>query len=98
MFTLMRSALSGATPVAFASIDTVLLVAAGLAGGGAVLIGLIAIRASRRRPPPIEGSVRRAPSPSSLGLPDDPIVAAIGVGAEDDRRPPHTRRTDRIEP
>jgi uncharacterized iron-regulated membrane protein len=82
----LRVALSGATPIAFVSADALLLVVAALAGGGAVLIGILAFRA-RRRAPPAEVSARRAPSPSSVGLADDPIVAALGVGVEQGERP-----------
>ena len=98
MTTPMRAALTWGAPIAFVSVDTMLIVAAVLAGGGAVLIGLMAFRAGRRRAPPEAPAVRRAPSPSSLGLADDPIVAAIAVAADESRRPRRPREVDRTEP
>ena len=49
MSTLMRAALAGAAPIAFVSAEAMLIGAAVLAGGGAVIIGLMAVRAGRRR-------------------------------------------------
>ena len=95
---LIGAALAGALPTAFLTADMVLLGAAGVAGAGAVLAGLFALRARRRRSSAQERSaVRRVPSPSSLGMADDPIVAALGVGARTGRRPGRRRGVDRSE-
>ena len=97
MTMLLRVTLSGVTPIAFASVEAMLLVAAALAAAGAVLTAVILARSRHRRPTPDDEPVRRSPSPSSLGMPDDPIVAAL-VGAEDDRRSRRARRADPVEP
>jgi hypothetical protein len=61
-------------PSATGGIDGLLLMAAGLGGGGLLGGGLWLMR---RRPPEPEPQIRRGPSPASLGLDDDPIVAAL---------------------
>lgn len=87
------------TLVGFVSIESLLLVAAGLAAVGAVLTGVLVVRSGRSRPPADEDIARRrAPSPSSVGLADDPIVAAIGIAAQDGRRPRRVHHADQIEP
>jgi hypothetical protein len=65
------------------TMETLLIAAAALAAGGAVVAGVLAFR-GRRQAMDNPGSVRRAPSPSSVGLADDPIVAAIA--GDGDRR------------
>ncbi len=61
-------------PSAAGGIDGLLLMAAGLGGGALLGAGLWLVR---RRPPEPEPQIRRGPSPASLGLDDDPIVAAL---------------------
>jgi len=90
-----RAALMGATPMAFGSVDALLVVGAIVAALGAVITAVIAVRASRRAPPD-ESDVRRAPTPSSLGMADDPIVAAL-VGTPGDRRSKRPRHPDKSE-
>ena len=92
----LYAALIGATPIAFASVEALLLIGAIVVAAGAVIAGVIAFRASRREPPHEEG-VRHAPSPSSLGMADDPIVAAL-VGTSGDRQSRRPRKPDRSEP
>jgi hypothetical protein len=96
MFRLLSAAPMGA-PIAFVSAETLLIIGAIVAGAGAVITGVMAFRANRRGPSD-EESVRRSPSPSpsSLGMADDPIVAAL-VAADGKRtsRPP--RQSDRTE-
>ena len=75
----------GAAPIAFVSVEALLIVGAIVAGAGAVIAGVIAFRSSRGRGPSEEESVRHSPSPSSLGMADDPIVAAL-VAADGKRR------------
>ena len=65
--------------------EALLVAAAALAAGGAVVAGVLAYR-GRRASGEDPDSVRRAPSPSSVGLADDPIVAAIGLDGERRRR------------
>ena len=82
---LARTAVWGPMPVAFVSVEALLLVAACLAAIGAVLTAWLVIRPGRRdRPGPSDDDddddVRRSPSPASLGLDEDPIVAALGIG------------------
>ena len=77
---LVHAALSGAKPVAFVSIEALLIVAACLAVVGAALTAWLAVRPDRRGPPGEDEEVRRSPSPQSLGLDEDPIVAALGIG------------------
>jgi hypothetical protein len=89
------AALVGATPMAFVSVEALFLVGAILAAAGAVITGIIAVRASRRGSPDDE-AVRRAPH-SRLGIEDDPIVAAL-IGTEGDRRSRFPRNQDRTEP
>ena len=93
----MTHANLGAVPIVFVTVDTLFLVAAGLAAGGAILTGIILVRSRRRRAARDDRGVRRTPSPSSLGLPDDPIVAAL-VGAEDQPPRRRARRTDHLDP
>jgi hypothetical protein len=61
-----------------------------------VITGVIAFWATRRGSPD-EEAVRRAPSPSSLGMDDDPIVSAL-VGTSGGRRSQRPRKPDRTEP
>jgi hypothetical protein len=96
MDTAVCAALIAATPMAFVSVEALLVIGAIVAAAGAVITGVIAFRAGRRRPPD-EEAVHRAPSPSSLGMADDPIVAAL-VGTTEDRRPKRPRSPDRTEP
>jgi hypothetical protein len=90
------AALIGATPIAFVSVEALLVIGASVAAAGAVITGVIAFRATRRGSPD-EEAVRRAPSPSSLGMDDDPIVSAL-VGTGGGRRSPRPRKPDRTEP
>jgi len=88
--------LIGPTPMAFISVEALLIVGALVAAAGAVITGVIAVRASRRGS--LEEQVpRRAPSRSSLGMDDDPIVAAL-VGTDRDRSSRFPRKPDRTEP
>jgi hypothetical protein len=93
----MAAVVPAATPVAmpfaFVSVEALLIVAAALAALGAALTVVLALRARRRGPEIGEPPSRRAPSPSSLGMADDPIVAAIEAGADANRR----RRVDGTE-
>ena len=91
-----RGALLGATPIAFVSVEALLVLGAIVAAVGAVITGVVAVRASRRGSPN-EEEVRRAPTPSSLGMADDPIVASL-VGTRGDQRPKRHRNPDRTEP
>ena len=91
-----RAALMGATPMAFVSVEALLVVGAMVAALGAVITAAIAVRASRRGSPDV-GDRRRAPTPSSLGMADDPIVAAL-VGTPGDQRSKRPRHPDRTEP
>ena len=96
----LSASLIGATPIAFANAETLLVVGAMVAAVGAVITGVIAFRASRRRGESSdEDTERRAasPSPSSLGMADDPIVAAL-VGDQDRLTSRPARRSDRTEP
>ena len=89
------AALIGATPIAFVSVEALLVLGAIVAAAGAVITGVIAFRASRQASPD-EEAVRRAPSPSSLGMDDDPIVSAlVGTSGRGSQRP---RKPDRTEP
>jgi hypothetical protein len=88
--------LIGATPMAFISVEALLIIGALVAAASAVITGVIAVRASRRGS--LEEEVpRRAPSRSSLGMDDDPIVAAL-VGTDRDRSSRFPRKPDRTEP
>jgi hypothetical protein len=98
MTTLLRAALPGAMPLAFVSVEALLIVAAGLAALGAALTVALAYRARRPGAERSEPPRRRAPSPSSLGMADDPIVAAIEAGAGKGRPARHVNGADRIEP
>ena len=98
MTTLMRAALSGATPLAFVSIEVLLIAAAALAGLGAALTVALVRRAGRNHAEASEQPRRRAPSPSSLGMDDDPIVAAIEAGADKGRPSRRVHGPDRVEP
>ena len=98
MTTPVRAALSGATSLAFVSVEALLIVAAGLAALGAALTVALALRTRRPGAEEREPPRRRAPSPSSLGMADDPIVAAIEAGAEQGRPRRRVNGTDRIEP
>jgi len=75
------------------TMEALLIAAAALAAGGAVVAGVLAFR-GRRRPTDGPGSIRRAPSPSSVGLADDPIVAGMGVDGDGRTRLRHTERID----
>jgi hypothetical protein len=98
MSTLALTALSGTMPLAFVSGEALLIAAAGLAALGAALTVVIARRADRQKPESREHVHRRAPSPSSLGMADDPIVAAIEAGAEQGAPSRRVRSPDRIDP
>jgi hypothetical protein len=95
----LSASLVGVTPIAFATAETLLVVGAMVAAVGAVITGVIAFRASRRRGSLDDDRGRRAasPSPSSLGMADDPIVAAL-VGDQDRRTSRPARRSDRTDP
>ena len=69
-------------PSATGGIHGLLLMAAGLGGA---LLGA-ALWLMRRRPPEPEPPIRRTPSPASLGLDDDPIVAALVRRSDASRR------------
>ena len=97
MPTAICAALMGATSMAFVSVEALLVVGAIIAATGAVVTGVMAIRASRRGPPDEEALRRRTPSRSSLSMDDDPIVAAL-VGTDRDRRSRFPRKPDRTEP
>ena len=87
---LVRAALSGATPIAFVSVEALLIVAACLAAVGALLTAWLATRPARPGSPADDGEVRRrAPSPASVGLDEDPIVASLGIGDREARGPKH---------
>ena len=90
-----RAALMGATPVAFVSVEALLVVGAIVAAVGAVITVVIAVRAGRRGSD--EEEARRTPTPSSLGMADDPIVAAL-VGTNGDRQSKRPAGPDRTEP
>ncbi len=98
MTTLVRAALIGATPLAFVSVEALLIMAAVLAALGAALTVALARRAGRQGAEGSEPPRRRAPSPSSLGMADDPIVAAIESGADKRRPARHVNGADRVEP
>ena len=76
------------------TMEALLVAAAAIAAGGAVVAGVLAVRGRRLKTEHPE-SMRRAPSPSSVGLADDPIVAAMGVDGDQRRR---MRQTERIDP
>jgi hypothetical protein len=99
MIRLQSAALMAAAPIAFVSVEALFIVGAIVAGAGAVITGVIAFRTSRRREASDEESVRHSPSPSpsSLGMADDPIVAAL-VTADGKRRSRPARQSDRTEP
>ena len=80
MTTLVRAALSGATPLAFVSADALLIVAAGLAALGAALTVALALRARRRGAEPSE-------PPAS--------TSAVTVEPRDGRRPDRRRHRGR---
>ena len=80
---LVHTELAGVTPVAFVSIEALLIVAACLAVVGAVLTAWLVVRPDPAGPPDREDDeMRRSPSPASLGLDEDPIVAALGIGGK----------------
>jgi hypothetical protein len=88
----LRLTLIGATPMAFISVEALLIVGAFVAAAGAVITGVIAVRASRRGS--LEEEVpRRSPSRSSLAMDDDTIVAAL-VGTDRDRSSRFPRKPD----
>lgn len=94
----LGAALSETTPFGFVTVEALLLVAGGLAAIGAVLtvFAIVRSRRTRRQEHGPEGR-RRAPTPASLGLDDDPIVAAI-VGADEPGRQAGTGRVDPVDP
>ncbi len=96
MTTLLGAALSGATPLAFVSAEVLLVVAAGLAALGAALTIALVRRAGRKEAERTEQPRRRAPSPASLGMAEDPIVAAIEADAAEGKRK-RARHADQIE-
>lgn len=98
MSTLLHAAHSVAAPLAFVTVESLLIVSAALAAVGAALTAVLAYRAARGRGEREEPPRRRAPSPSSLGMADDPIVAAIDAAAERGGRRRRVRHADRIEP
>jgi hypothetical protein len=74
--------------LAFVPADALLLAAAGLAALGAAVTGAAVLRSRRRRSAGVEDARRRRPpSPSSVGLADDPIVTGLRAP-----RPGRTRR------
>ncbi len=83
--------------MAFVSVEALLIVAAGLAALGAALTVALSLRARRRGAEQSEPPRRRAPSPSSLGMADDPIVAAIEAGTEQGRPTRRVTGADRTE-
>jgi len=82
------AALTGAPPFAFAAEDALLvtlLVGLGAAVGMAVGAGAIWLRRRRRdavKPPP-DDVQRRPIRPSRVGLTEDPIVVALGIGPDE---------------
>lgn len=98
MSTLVDTSLAGAVPVAFVTVESLLIVAAGLAAVGAALTAVLGYRAHRERGQRKDPARRRVPSPSSLGMADDPIVAAIEAAARDRARRRRVHHADRIEP
>ena len=98
MTALVLATLQGTAPLAFLSVEALLIAAAGLAAVGASLTVALAYRARRQGTERSEHPRRRAPSPSSLGMADDPIIAAIEAGAETSGTSRRVRREDRIEP
>lgn len=94
----LGAALSETTPFGFVSVEALLLAAGGLAAVGAMLTVFSVVRSRRtRRPEHGSEGRRRAPTPASLGLDDDPIVAAI-VSADEPGRLPGTGRSDPVDP
>lgn len=98
MTAFVRASVFEATPLAFVSIEALLIAAAVLAAAGAALAVALAHRAGRQRAERSEPPRRRAPSPSSLGMADDPIIAAMEAGAEAGRPRRRANGADRIEP
>jgi hypothetical protein len=72
-----------AAPAATSGLDGLLFLAVGIAGG--LLLGAVIASLTRRRPAAAEERARRAPSPASLGLDEDPIVAALVSRSGDPR-------------
>ena len=65
---------------AISGVEAALLVTGSLAIGA--ILGVAVIRARRTPPTPAEPPIHRPPSPASIGLDDDPIVAAlVGPGS-----------------
>jgi hypothetical protein len=78
----------GAT-LAFVTVEALPFVAAGLAALAAAIAGVVVFRKARRPRPSADTADerrRRAPSPASVGLDDDPIVAALRAGKGRARR------------
>jgi hypothetical protein len=96
MTTFLGAASLGATPFAFVAAEVLLVVAAGLAALGAALTVALVRRAGRKGAERAEQPRRRAPSPASLGMADDPIVAAIEASAAEGR-PKRAHHADRDE-
>jgi hypothetical protein len=89
---------STTAPLAFITVEALLLIAGGLAAVGAAASVIVVRQARRRRASGAQLAGRRAPSPSSVGLAEDPIVAALRAHAADPRRRQSPRRVDPVDP
>ena len=90
------AALMGATPMAFVSVEALLVIGAIVAAAGAVITGVIAFRATRRRAAGRGGGPAGAVAVEPR-MDDDPIVSAL-VGTSGGRRSQRPRKPDRTEP
>jgi uncharacterized iron-regulated membrane protein len=85
--------------LAFVTVEALLIVAAGLAALGAAVTAAAVLRSRRRRNVGVEDARRRrAPSPSSVGLADDPIVTALRAPRTDQAGRRSGRRSDPTDP
>jgi hypothetical protein len=88
-----------AVTLAFVTSEAVPFVVAGLAAIGAALAGVVVLRRARRpNADAADEARRRAPSPSSVGLEEDPIVAALRAGKGGARRRELAQSTDPEDP